>query len=524
MKIIYKYYKSNFLKMLFLTGLLSFLRVVPSYLLAYATNAIFDKNISEFLFWDLIIILLWLLYVVCNYFFTVYQEKQVQKISTSLRAQEATNIKSVSVKKFNETTADGYVSKLNNDISQIEIQGLMSLFSLFSNVWLVLFSVAALALFNLWLVVLVTALTGLILYIPKKFGSKLVDLGQQLSLSNAHFVKNISNILKGYKVFRYNNRLNQIPVKIDEYSKELSNNKITITKDKMKITNFIAFSSLMSQMVVDVLTGFLAIIGQTTIGAISSSGNLAANIFNSVSLMGQSAMELKSAEPVMEKFFSEKPAKQYDKIKLNNFTDTIRIENLSFGYNENNPILSNFNFDIKKGGKYLLTGDSGSGKSTLLKILVGDIDNYSGKILVDGQELKDIDAQFIIQYIDQDNYLFNNSYKENISLWNEYTDAEIIEALNKSSVDFIDDIGNLVENNGSNLSGGQKQRLALARAFIRNKSVILFDEGTSSLDKKNTLLIEKLLLEDKELTVLMVTHHPLEENIDKFDQIVSIKN
>ncbi|OJG19675.1 hypothetical protein RU97_GL001246 [Enterococcus canis] len=427
------------------------------------------------------------------------------------------------MKEFNKITADGYVSKLSNDVFQIETQGLMSLYNLFSNIWLVLFSMAALALFNLWLVVLVTTLTGLILYIPRKFGNVLVDLGQQLSLSNAQFIKHIGNIIKGYTVFRYNNSLAQIPKKITEYSEELANNKITITKTKAKITNFIAFSSLMSQMIVDVLTGFLAIIGQTTIGAISSSGNLAANIFNSVSLLGQSVMELKSVEPVMENFFSEKSVKQHNKNSLNHFTDSIQIENLSFGYNENNPIIANFNFDIKKGGKYLLTGDSGSGKSTLLKILIGDIENYSGKILVDGQELKDVNVQHIIQYIDQDNYLFNDTYKENISLGNKYTDTEIIEALNKASIDFIDDIAKLVKNNGSNLSGGQKQRLALARAFIRNKSVILFDEGTSSLDKKNSLLIENLLLEDKELTVVMVTHHPLEENINKFDQVVSIK-
>ena len=71
--------------------------------------------------------------------------------------------------------------------------------------------------------------------------------------------------------------------------------------------NLIAFSSLLSQVVLDIVTGFLAIIGQTTIGAISSSGNLAANIFNSVSLVGQSAMELRSIEPVIETFFVDKP-------------------------------------------------------------------------------------------------------------------------------------------------------------------------------------------------------------------------
>lgn len=522
MKTLYKHYKSNILKILLLSGLLSFLRVLPSYLLAFATNAIFARNISQFLFWDLVILILWLIYVCSNYLFSVYQEKELQKISLSLRKREADSIKTVPLADFNKITADGYVSKLTNDITQIETQGVMSLYRLFSNGWLILFSIVALALFNLWLVVLVLGLTGLILYIPNKFGTVLVALGQKLSTSNSSYTKRIANILKGYNVFRYNNRLAEIPKKITEYSQDLSENKVAIAKTNHKIMNLIAFSSLLSQVVVDIVTGFLAIIGQTTIGAISSSGNLAANIFNSVSLVGQSAMELRSIEPVIETFFVDKPIVRATKKTYNEFTDCIRIENLSFGYDANLPILENFNLDIKKGGRYLLTGDSGSGKSTLLKILIGDLEGYSGEIKVDGHQLMDMDSHSFIQYIDQDNYLFNTSYKENVALWNNYANTEIAEALNKAAADFVDDIDKVVENNGTNLSGGQKQRIGLARAFIQKKSVILFDEGTSSLDKKNTLLIENLLLEDNELTVVMISHHPLEENLHKFDQIISI--
>lgn len=522
MKTLYKHYKSNILKILLLSGLLSFLRVLPSYLLAFATNAIFARNISQFLFWDLVILILWLIYVCSNYLFSVYQEKELQKISLSLQKREADSIKTVPLADFNKITADGYVSKLTNDITQIETQGVMSLYRLFSNGWLILFSIVALALFNLWLVVLVLGLTGLILYIPNKFGTVLVALGQKLSTSNSSYTKRIANILKGYNVFRYNNRLAEIPKKITEYSQDLSENKVAIAKTNHKIMNLIAFSSLLSQVVVDIVTGFLAIIGQTTIGAISSSGNLAANIFNSVSLVGQSAMELRSIEPVIETFFVDKPIVRATKKTYNEFTDCIRIENLSFGYDANLPILENLNLDIKKGGKYLLTGDSGSGKSTLLKILIGDLEGYSGEIKVDGHQLMDMDSHSFIQYIDQDNYLFNTSYKENVALWNNYANTEIAEALNKAAADFVDDIDKVVENNGTNLSGGQKQRIGLARAFIQKKSVILFDEGTSSLDKKNTLLIENLLLEDNELTVVMISHHPLEENLHKFDQIISI--
>ena len=155
--------------------------------------------------------------------------------------------------------------------------------------------------------------------------------------------------------------------------------------------------------------------------------------------------------------------------------------------------------------------------------MIGDLEGYSGEIKVDGHQLIDVDSHSFIQYIDQDNYLFNTSYKENVALWHNYANTEIAEALNKAAADFVDDIDKVVENNGTNLSGGQKQRIGLARAFIQKKSVILFDEGTSSLDKRNTLLIENLLFGRQRVDgVVMVSHHPLEENIHKFDQIISI--
>ena len=123
MKTLYKHYKSNILKILFAVRPLILLRVLPSYLLAFATNAIFCQKYQPISFWDLVILILWLIYVCSNYLFSVYQEKELQKISLSLRKREADSIKTVPLADFNKITADGYVSKLTNDITQIETQG-----------------------------------------------------------------------------------------------------------------------------------------------------------------------------------------------------------------------------------------------------------------------------------------------------------------------------------------------------------------------------------------------------------------
>ena len=89
MRLILQRYPTNVIKMVFLTGILSGLRVLPSYLLVYATNAIFKFDVKAFLFWDGFILFLWLVFIVFNYFIATYQEKSIQQISTSLRLSEA---------------------------------------------------------------------------------------------------------------------------------------------------------------------------------------------------------------------------------------------------------------------------------------------------------------------------------------------------------------------------------------------------------------------------------------------------
>ena len=103
--------------------------------------------------------------------------------------------------------------------------------------------------------------------------------------------------------------------------------------------------------------------------------------------------------------------------------------------------------------------------------MIGDLEGYSGEIKVDGHQLIDVDSHSFIQYIDQDNYLFNTSYKEkcrSLAQLRKHRNSRSIEI--KAAADFVDDIDKVVENNGTNLSGGQKQRIGLARAFIQKIS------------------------------------------------------
>lgn len=194
----------------------------------------------------------------------------------------------------------------------------------------------------------------------------------------------------------------------------------------------------------------------------------------------------------------------------------IEFKNVSFSYNENQRILDNVSFKIHTGETFALVGSSGAGKSTLITLLPRLYDVSSGKITIDGIDIKKMTQRSLrenIGMVTQDTYLFNASILENLRYAN--TDAsfeEIVEACKCANIhDFIDSLpekyDTLVGNRGLRLSGGEKQRISIARVILKNPPIIILDEATSSLDSISESYIQNAiepLLRDK--TALVVAH------------------
>ena len=209
--------------------------------------------------------------------------------------------------------------------------------------------------------------------------------------------------------------------------------------------------------------------------------------------------------------------------------DGIAMEHLSFRYGEK-TVLQDMNLRFKKGRKYALTGPSGCGKSTLLKLLLGWLPDYTGTIRLDGKDVRDYTPEQLqkqMSYIEQDVFLFNTTIRENITLGEEFTDAQMERALRDSALagdleHMPEGLETIVGEEGSSLSGGQKQRVAIARALIHDCSILLIDEGTSALDQKNADIVEKSLLSNPDLTLILVSHHLSAERKRQFDQVYDL--
>ena len=127
--------------------------------------------------------------------------------------------------------------------------------------------------------------------------------------------------------------------------------------------------------------------------------------------------------------------------------------------------------------------------------------------------------------VSQDTFLFNDTVRNNITLYQEFAQKEIDRAVEEAGLkDFIDSLPEgiltMVEENGKNLSGGEQQRIAIARAFIRGTKVLFLDEATSSLDGQTAQQIESLLLGKKDLTLIAVTHKTSPELLEQYDEVL----
>ena len=189
-------------------------------------------------------------------------------------------------------------------------------------------------------------------------------------------------------------------------------------------------------------------------------------------------------------------------VKLTSLKGHVCFSEVIFGYEDGTLVLNNISFDIHPGKPVALIGPSGAGKSTTVQLLLRFFDPQSGKIQIDGDDLKSLDLESYLSQValvPQETLLFGGTIRENILYGKlDATDTEIIEASKSANahefiVEFPNGYDTLVGEKGTKLSGGERQRIAIARALLKNPKVLVLDEATSALDNQSEMLIQDAL-------------------------------
>ncbi|MDE2345337.1 MAG: ABC transporter ATP-binding protein/permease [Gammaproteobacteria bacterium] len=281
------------------------------------------------------------------------------------------------------------------------------------------------------------------------------------------------------------------------------------------------------------LAGYEVVHGRMTLGDFVMVNAYIVQLFMPLNFLGFVYREMKRSVVDMERMFAllERHTQVADKpgapvLRINR--GEIRFENLRFGYNQDREILHGVSFPVPAGSKVAVVGPSGAGKSTLARLLFRFYDAGSGRILIDGQDIRDVTRDSLrrnIGIVPQDTVLFNDTIYYNIVYGRpDASRAEVEQAADMAHLrQFIEKLPQgyetTVGERGLKLSGGEKQRVAIARAILKNPPILVFDEATSSLDSNAEQAILAALRQLAEHRTSLVIAHRLSTVVDA-DEIV----
>ena len=523
-----KYYLKKNIKILIIPCLLGCIAQISyagiQFIMAQSFTAAFAFDLNNFIFWSVAMLVAYVFYLGVSAIEAKFQSKAKMKLNNQIRHDLLVSMIHKNKVDYQNKDDGEYVAQLTTNIKQINSLAWTPLFDIIDQVFMIASCAISLLLLN-WVLLVVGIISSIILLLlPKLFTPQMEKLGQVCAEADGKGLSQFKEILAGRDIFRSFNKKNLFIQKGDAYSNDIEQPNYKREVVQNYITCGTGFISVFMQLAQQVITVLLAIQGKVIIGAFASASNLSAGIANGFSGITNDRMALASAKPYFETIETHK-----ESFKSNVSFDSISIHDLSFQYPDK-PEIKYPDITFQKGKKYAILGPSGCGKSTLLKLLLGWYPNYKGDIELGNKNIKEFDEESIsenISYIDQNVFVFNDTILNNITLTDTYSQEEIDQTLKDSALindmkNFPDGLQTIAGENGNQLSGGQKQRIAIARALLHKHNILFVDEGTSALDQNNANIVEEQLLNNPNLTLLLVSHHLSEDKLKQFDQVYSL--
>lgn len=470
------------------------------------------------------------------------KNKFVNNFSKKYRKHIFDEIITSDLNAFNNNSIGDFLLTMTNTIATIEDKYIKAYFNVISNFALLLFSVVGMFIINWKLSIAVLIISLLPLVLMSLLGGKMQTKQRAVLQQQDDYVSQVKDAFSGFLVIKSFNIEKQISKEFQINNNKRADGELALAEFNNISISISNFSGYLVFLVAYGLGMFLVINGSTSIGGVTAIVQLVNFVVMPMSKLGLEINNKKaggSAVKTLNQLLAKIhiPIKNnYPYLELNSFATDIKFVKVNFSYpqpgEKGKRVLSNINLKIEKGKKYALVGMSGSGKSTLLKLLMKYYKlEQNGSISIDNVNINKINLASLyklINIVQQDVYLFDDSLAYNIKLGESFTDKELNDAINKSGLrKLVDSAPDGIEMNvgeeGKELSGGQKQRVSIARALIRKTPILLMDEATSALDQKNTTEIENAILEVADLTAIVVTHKLNPNLLKRYDAIIFMK-
>lgn len=339
------------------------------------------------------------------------------------------------------------------------------------------------------------------------FNSKLVEnIGNIESIKNLNIVETVCSKLEFANIAFIKNTYN-------------FNNLINSEKSVLNFINEVGLTVINSLGIYLILKGQLSLINLVTFNSLVSyfltPVKELADIIPKYNILKVSFSKINEFSDLKEESYLPQPFI---------IDGDIDIKNLTYSYNGYQNVINNLSLKIKKGTKVFIDGKSGVGKSTICKLLMKYDEEYEGKILIDGINIKDINSSTIrnsLTYVSQNEKLFTDTIYNNLTLSKDVKEQELKEVI---ATCFLEEVlekkplrlDTLLIDGGVNLSGGEKQRLILARALLQNKNILILDEVLSEVSEEmEKQIIFNLKKKYKNKTIIYISHRELKKCFDE---------
>ncbi|MDV2886530.1 ABC transporter ATP-binding protein [Alkalihalophilus pseudofirmus] len=460
------------------------------------------------------------------------------KVLYDIRDQLFTHIQKLSLRFYSNRKVGEIISRVIHDVEQTKnfvITGLM-------NIWLDLFTIIIAIIImlniNVWLTLVAISMFPLYGFSVKFFYARLRHLTRVRSQALAEVQGHLHERVQGMNVIRSFALEEHEQHQFARRNNHFLDRALDHTRWNAKTFAVVNTITDLAPLLVIVVSGYFVITGNLEIGAMTAFVLYMERLYGPLRRLVNSSTTLTQAIASMDRVFEFIDEKydiedSLDAKPLDSAHGRVQFEDVSFYYdNEEKPVLKNVSLDIKEGETVAFVGMSGGGKSTLISLIPRFYDVSSGRITLDGVDIRHFQVRMLrdkIGMVLQDNILFSDSVKMNILMGNpEATDEEVIAAAKAANAhDFIMNLPNgydtEVGERGVKLSGGQKQRVAIARVFLKNPPILIFDEATSALDLESEHYIQEALEKLARNRTTFIVAHRL-STITHADRIVLIEN
>ena len=437
------------------------------------------------------------------------------------------------VSHYSEKRKGDTIARITNDVLEVQHSFLSILELIVREPLMILFTIIAMLAISPKLTLFVFIFIPVSGFLISKIGKSLKSHSDKVQKEQGYFLSLLEETLGGLKIIKGFNA-----EKI--FSKRFEDSTLRFFKSSNTLLNRQNLASPTSEFlgiaVISILLwygGSMVLVDKTLPAeAFIVYMGLAYNILTPAKAISKASYSVKrgnaAAERVLEiletkSSIIDKP----DAIVKQSFTNTMRIDNICFKYEQEN-VLQNFSLEIPKCHTVALVGQSGSGKSTIANLVTRFYDVNTGVITIDGIDIKDMtqnSLRGLLGLVTQDSILFNDTIRENLRIGKENaTDQEIIAALKIANAwEFVKELPKTIDSNigdsGNKLSGGQKQRLSIARAVLKNPPIMILDEATSALDTESERLVQDALENMMKNRTSIVIAHRL-STIQNADTIV----